>query len=378
MKKLISIFLTLTLALGLAGCGASNAESAPAESTAAPAVEEAASVLQAPEPEQETVESAAESAAEPMEESAQETAAVGTDVNLAVLPGPTGIGAAGLMEANDNGESVNHYNFTVAGANDDVVAGLTSGEFDMAAVATNVAANLYQKTNGGVQICALNTYGVLYILENGNSVQSIADLKGRTIYATGQGANPEYVLEYLLTENGLTYSLDGSEADVQLEFMDSDALVAGMASGEYDLCMLPVPAVTSVELQNADVRTALNLTEEWNSLGVDGVLTQGCIVVRTAFAEEHPEAVEAFLKEYAASIDAVIADPAHAGELCETYGIVAKAAVATKAIPDCNLCCVYGAELRAAIEPYYQVLFDANPQSIGGALPGDDFYFVAE
>lgn len=379
MKKLLATILTLTLALGLAGCGASTAESTPAESAAAaPVVDEAPASAQAPETEKSVLESAVESALEPTEESTLEATAAGTDINIAVLPGPTGIGAAGLMEANDNGETVNHYNFTVAGANDDVVAGLTSGEFDMAAVATNVAANLYQKTSGGVQICALNTYGVLYILENGDSVQSIADLKGRTVYATGQGANPEYVLEYLLTKNGLTYALDGSEADVQLEFMDSDALVAGMASGEYDLCMLPVPAVTSVELQNADVRTALDLTAEWDKLGVDGVLTQGCIVVRTAFAEEHPEAVAAFLTEYAASIDSVIADPAHAGELCETYGIVAKAAVATKAIADCNLCCVYGADLRPAIEPYYQVLFDANPKSIGEALPGDDFYFVAE
>ena len=294
-----------------------------------------------------------------------------------MLNGPTGIGAAALMEANDNGETVNHYNFTVATANDDVVAGVASGEFDIAAVATNVAANLYQKTSGNVQICALNTYGVLYILENGDSVSSIEDLKGRTIYAVGQGANPEYVLEYLLTQNGLSYSLDGSEADVAIEFMESEALVTAMASGDVDLCMLPVPAVTSVELQNADVRTALDLTAEWDKLGVDGVLTQGCVVVRKEFAEANPQAVEAFLQEYEASINAVIADPAHGGELCETYGIVPKAAVATKAIPDCNLCCVYGQELRAAIEPYYQVLLDANPQSVGGELPGDDFYFVA-
>ena len=378
MKKLFTILLALALAVGLIACGSSAGNASVEGSASAPvesAVEEAASA-----PEETAVEEAA-SAEEPAsseESSTEEAPVAGTDINIAVLAGPTGIGAVGLMESNDSGETVNRYNFTVAGANDDVVAGLTSGEFDMAAVATNVAANLYQKTGGAVQICALNTYGVLYILENGDSVQSIADLKGRTIYAVGQGANPEYVLEFLLTENNLTYSLDGSDADVQLEFMESDALVAGMASGEYDLCMLPVPAVTSVELQNADVRTALDLTAEWNALGVEGVLTQGCIVVRSAFAEEHPEAVAAFLTEYAASIDSVISDPAHAGELCETYGIVAKAPVATKAIPDCNLCCVYGAELRPAIEPYYQVLFDANPQSIGGELPDDKFYFVAE
>jgi NitT/TauT family transport system substrate-binding protein len=305
----------------------------------------------------------------------------GTDVNIAVLSGPTGIGAVGLMAANDAGETVNNYNFTVTGANDDVVAGLASGEYDMAALATNVAANLYNKTNGGVQICALNTYGVLYVLENGDSIQSVADLKGKTIYTTGQGANPEYVLKYLLEQNGLTWSVDGenADADVQIEFMASDAVVAGMASGEYDVCMLPVPAVTSVMMQNTDVRSALNLTDEWNAVAQnnnsDGVLTMGCIVVRTEFAEANPEAVAAFLQEYAASIETVQTDVEYAAELCEEYGVVAKSAVAAKAIPDCNLCCITGADIQSAIEPYYTVLFEANPDSIGGAMPGEDFYF---
>ena len=346
MKKYLVLLLTLAMLLGLAACGAKN--------DAAPAGSEAV--------EPETVESAEPEVLE------------GADVNLAVLAGPTGIGAVGLMEANDAGETVNNYNFTVAAANDEVVAGVANGSFDMAAVATNVAANLYQKTSGGVQVVALNTLGVLYILEKGEGVQSIADLKGRTVYATGQGANPEYVLEYLLEQNGLTYSLDGSEADVQLQFMAADELSAGMISGQYDLCMLP--AVTAVTVQNPDVRVALDLTAEWNALDVDGQLTQGCIVVRTAFAQEHPQAVEAFLQEYAASIESVQADPAHAGELCEQYGVVAKAPIATKAIPSCNLVCITGDDVRTTLEPYFQVLLNANPQSVGGELPGDDFYFT--
>ncbi len=291
-----------------------------------------------------------------------------------MLAGPTGIGAVGLMEANEAGNTVNKYNFSVVAANDQIVAGLTSGEYDIAAIATNVASNLYNKTSGGIRICALNTYGVLYILENGDSVNSIADLAGKTIYSAGQGANPEYVLEYLITKAGLTFSTDGSDADVKIEFGAADAIVAGMATGEYSLCMLPVPAVTGLMIQNKDVRKALDMTEQWNASGAEGQLTMGCIAVRADFADAHPEAVQAFLKEYAASIDSVKADPAHAGELCESYGVVAKAPVATKAIPDCNLCCITGDEVRSTIEPYYQVLFDANPQSIGGALPGEDFY----
>lgn len=343
MKKYVALLLTLVMVLGLAACA--NQTAAPEESTPAAPVEEALA---------------------------------GADVNIAVLQGPTGIGAAGLMEANDAGETENAYTFTVAAAPDEVVAGISNGSLDLAAVPTNLAATLYNKTEGGVQLVALNTYGVLYILENGDTVNSVADLKGKTVYATGQGSNPEYVLEYLLTENDLTYSLDGSEADVQLQFMASEELTAGMVSGQYDLCMLPVPAVTAVMLQNQDVRVALDLTAEWNDLGVDGKLTQGCIVVRKDFAEEHPDAVKLFLQEYAASIDSVLADSAHAGELCEQYGIVPKAPIATKAIPSCNLTFVAGADMRAEIEPFLQVLFEADAKSVGGKMPGDDFYYVAQ
>lgn len=302
---------------------------------------------------------------------ADNTTFEGIDVNIAVLSGPTGVGAVGLMEANDAENAVNSYDFTVAAANDEVVAGVMNGEFDIAAVATNVAANLYNKTDGAVQICALNTYGVLHILEQGESVQEIADLAGRTVYATGQGANPEYVLNYLLAANGLEPG-----RDVQVEFMDSAALVAQMAAGEIDLAMLPMPAAATVTMQNADVRLALDLTEEWNKVTDDGALTMGCLVVRRDFAESNPEAMAVFLREYAESIAAVQDDVEHAAALCETYGIVPKAAVAKRAIPACNICCVTGGDIRATIEPYYNVLYNANPAAIGGALPEEDFYFV--
>lgn len=295
----------------------------------------------------------------------------GSDVNIAVLSGPTGVGAVSLMAANDLGETVNNYNFTVAAANDEIVAGLSAGEFDIAAIATNVAANLYNKTSGNIKLCALNTYGVLYILENGESVTEMGDLAGRTIYATGQGANPEYVLNYLLNANGLV-----SGRDVEVEFMESAALVGAMAVGDIDLAMLPMPAAATVTMQNENVRLALNLTEEWNAVTENGALTMGCVVVRREFAEQEPEAVAAFLTEYAASIAAVQEDVENAAQLCETYGIVPKAAVARLAIPNCNLCCVSGEDMRPIIEPYYNVLYNANPAAIGGALPDEDFYFI--
>ena len=321
-KKLLALTLAVSLLAGaLAGCTRPQAQTTP---TPAPTQTPEATATPAPTP-------AGEKA----------------DVRLAVLKGPSGVGAAGLIAGSEAGETANHYQVTIAAANDEVVAGLSRPDdhIDIAAVASNVAANLYNKTDGGVQVLAVSGLGVLYILENGDSIGSMADLKGRTLYATGQGANPEYVLEYLLDQNGLTWSTDGSDADVQIEFMDAQTLSAGAASGEYDVVMLPVPAVTSVQLQNADMRTALDLTAEWNKLDNSGVLTMGCIVVRTAFAQEHPEAVDAFLQEYGKSIEAVQSDVDTAAQLCETYGIVAKAAVAKKAIPDCNLCFVSGAEI---------------------------------
>ncbi len=360
MKKLTALLLALALCLALAACGSSQTGSAASQDDSAGAGASTSSAGNAPD------------ASQPDESGETATDFAGTDINMAVLSGPTGIGAVKLMERNDNGETVNHYNFTVATDNSAVVAGLANGDYDIAAVATNVAANLYNQTSGGVQICALNTYGVLYILENGDTIQSMADLAGKTIYATGQGANPEYVLNYLLTQNGLTPG-----EDVTVEYMDSNLLMTEMAAGTYEVCMLPVPAVTSVLMQNSDVRTALDLTEEWDKVTDEGVLTMGCVVVRTEFAQENPEAVKAFLSEYADSISYVQENVEEASQLCETYGIVAKAAVAAAAIPDCNLCCVTGGDIQSAIEPYYNVLFEANPDSIGGALPGEDFYFVA-
>ena len=383
MKKITAIILTIVLVLGMTACSKGNDKT---DNTTTQTQNDNITVAtEAPKPTEATADTTDNtdtadntSTSDGTDTDNTVTSAptlTGYDVNIGVLSGPTGIGAVGLMDANDNGKTLNKYNFTVAAANDEIVAGISNGSLDIAAVATNVGSNLYNKTSGAVQIIALNTYGVLYILENGNEINSITDLKGKTIYCAGQGANPEYVIKYLLEKNGLTYSDDGSDADVVLEFMDPAAITAGMASGEYKLCMLPVPAVTSVKIQNAEVRTALDLTAEWEKTGAEGALTMGCVIVRKAFAEEHPGVVETFLAEYKDSIDFVLSDIDTAGTLCEKYAIVAKAPVAKKAIPECNLCCVTGADVRKTIEPYYTVLFNANPKSIGGAMPGDDFYY---
>ncbi|MBQ6654863.1 MAG: ABC transporter substrate-binding protein [Erysipelotrichaceae bacterium] len=291
------------------------------------------------------------------------------DVKLGVLKGPTGIGASYLLEKNSTGESLNNYAVTVEAEATAMVSLLASGELDMAAVPTNVASSLYAKTNGGVKIIALNTAGVLYILEKGNAVSSIADLKDKTIYAVGQGSNPEYVLNYILTQNGLTVG-----TDVFVEFLDSAELTTKAASGNVEVCMLPVPAATTVLAKNSEMRSALNLSEEWDKLNNGSLLTMGCIAVRSEFYENNKVAVDQFLKEYEESINYVKANVGEAAALCEKYEIVPSAAIAAKAIPDANLIFVSGKDIRPAIEGYYKVLFDANPKSIGGSMPGDDFY----
>lgn len=306
-------------------------------------------------------------------------------VRFAVLSGPTGVGAVKLMADSEAGATRNDYEMTVAAANDEVVAKLTSGEVDIAAMATNVAANLYGKTEGKVQMLTLNGLGVLYILErDGETIQSMADLRGRTIYATGQGANPEYVLNYLLRENGLE---PGS--DVEIVWQTAEEVTANMVSGTAEVCMLPVPAATALQIKGDSsegafsVRSALDLTEQWQKVTSDGDLIMSCTVVRADWARENPEAVAAFLEDYEASINFVKDNVDEAAELVAQYGITGNAAIAKRAIPDCNLTFISGSDIQPAIEAYYQVLFDADPASIGaksaeegGSIPDEGFYYV--
>lgn len=301
-----------------------------------------------------------------------------TTVNVATLMGPTGIGMTKLMDDDEKGSSANDYNFTVATSPDQIVAAISNATdpIDIAACPINLASTLYKKTNGAVQIAAINTLGVLYILENGNTINSISDLKGKTLYATGQGSTPEYILNYILEANGLTPG-----EDVTINYVAEHAELATMiATGKVDLAMLPEPNVTSARVQNSDLRIALDVTEEWGkatALNGDGEseLVQGCIIVRKEFAENNPEALEAFLEEYKASVDYVNANVDEASTLCETYGIIPKAAVAKMAIPNCNITFVKGAEMKELAQSNLQILFDANPSSIGGAMPADDFYY---
>lgn len=306
-----------------------------------------------------------------------ETTAPETDVtlNVAALKGPTGIGMVKLMQDAKTGTAANPYNITLAGAPDEITAKFASGEIDIAAVPVNLAAALYNKTKGNAQVMAINTLGVLYLLENGDTIHSIADLRGKTIYATGKGATPEYILNYLLEQNGLD-----PEKDVTIEYKAEHAELATlMAGGKADICMLPEPNVTSVLRENKEVRRALNLTTEWDKAtekaGEKSTLAQGCIIVNKEFAQKHPEAIDKFLTEYKASVDYVTGSAVDASMLVEEFGIMPKALIAELAIPNCNIIFLEGDTMKATMQANLNVLFRANPKSIGGAMPGDDFYY---
>ena len=295
-------------------------------------------------------------------------------MNLYVLSGPTGIGAMNLWAAADEGETQNTYYITMPGANDEVVAAISNGDADIAAVATNLAATLYNKTSGGVTVLAVNTLGVLSLLGSGQEIASIADLAGKTIYAPSQGANPEYILRYVLNGNGLD-----PDKDVTIRFVgEGSELLTVWQTDPEAVIMAPQPVATSILMQNENARTLFNMTDEWDRVsGGDSTLMMGCVIVRNEFLQENPGAVALFLQEYAASIEKAQSDVEGTAALCEQYGLIPKAALAQKAIPSCGLTFVTGAEMKSALSGYLQVMFDADPKSVGGAMPGDDFYYGA-
>ena len=352
MKKIVSLLLALTMALGLAACsGAASSSVASSAAASSEAVSEAAS----------------------SEETVSEPLSATEALRIAGLKGPTTMGLVNLLSMESDGTASMDYDLQLYGAADEIVPLLMKGELDMAAIPANLAATLYQKTSGGIEAVAVNTLGVLYVVEKGDTVQSMADLKGRTILSTGKGTTPEYVLRYLLTQNGID-----PDKDVTIEYYsEATEVTAQMANTEDAIAVLPQPYVTAAGLQDDTLRVALNLTEEWNKV-CDTQLITGVTVVRKEYAEEHPDVVAAFLADYAKSVDAANTDLDGTAALCEEQGVVAKAAIAKKALPNCNIVCLTGDDLKTNASAYLQVLFDADPAAVGGAMPGDVFYWSAE
>ena len=352
MKKILSIVLAAAMLLALCACG-------PAEKPAGTGTAEPAT--------------AAATGAETKE--TKEELTDDTPVRLMALQGPTGMGLASLLhnEKEGAGNRVEYEAELVTSAEiSNIAAAITKGECDVAAVPINLASTLYNKTGGKVQVIAANTKGVLYLLENGETVKSAADLKGKKVYATGQGATPEYVLRYVLKENGLD-----PDSDVEITFVaDHTELASCLASDVYAIGMLPEPNVTVVTKTNPSFRVALNMTEEWNKVTEDkSDLIQGVFIARTAFVQEHPQVVKAFLKDYEESQALVNADPEKGAAYVVEAGILGNEAIAKAAIPGCNIVCLTGEEMQKSVAGCLKVLFEAAPASVGGALPDEAFYY---
>lgn len=295
------------------------------------------------------------------------------EISVMVLNGTTGFGMAKLMDDAANGTAALNYTFSVETDASVVTAALISGTVNIAALPTNAAATVYNKTGGKVQVVALNTLGVLYLVENGNTVNSFTDLKGKTVYVPSKGSNPEYIMNYLCDKFGLKV---GEDITLDFTYNAPAELRTAVAAGKVELAVLPEPMVTIAKTANADLRVALDLTEQWDKVSEPGSLVQGCIVATKDFAESNSAELNKFLEEYEQSVTYITENTEDAGTLIAKHGIFEKAAVASKALPNCNITFVKGSEMKKAISNFYTVLYNANPASVGGNIPADDHYYI--
>jgi NitT/TauT family transport system substrate-binding protein len=378
MKKTLSMLLILSLlAALLIGCS-SGSDTAEATDTTEP-TEQVSDQTESTEPEEQPAEETETPTEETPEEVTEpETVYEPVDMNVAVLKGPTGMGVAKLMADSENGEAANNYTFTVDSDTSAVLTKLIAGEYDIAALPTNTAAVANAKTEGGIQMLALNTMGTLYLLENTEGdraeITSLEELRGATITLFGQGANPEYVLTYVLESAGLTVG-----EDVTLDFCSAvDEVLAKIASGDWDYALLPEPNATVAQTKSDYAARVMDMNAAWEEAsGGQTQLVMGCLAVRAEFAQEHPEAVAKFLEEYQASVE-YISTADDAAAIIAAEEIVPSEAIAAKALPNANIVCITGDAMQQTVEGYYNVLFDFNPSAVGGAIPDASFYYLGE
>lgn len=358
-KKLSLILAAIMLLAILGGCAASGNKSGENENTASSTVETAGSA---------TEESTAEGSTTDEDTAPSEDAVT---IRLGGLTGPTAMGMVKLLDDADNNKTQNKYEFTLAGSADELTPKFLQGDLDIIAAPANLGSILYNNSNGAVKMLAVNTLGVVYIVEKGTEeVKSLEDLRGKTIYATGKGAVPEYALTYLLSQAGMDI-----EKDVKVEWKSEPTeVVSLMASQDSAVAMLPQPYVTVAQTKLDGLRVAVDLTEVWDSLDNGSKFITAGLFVRKEFAEKYPQQLVKFLDEYKASTEYVNSNVSEASQLIEKYGIV-KAAIAEKALPDCNIVYIDGEDMSKAVKGYYEVLFGLNPKSVGGKLPDDDFYY---
>lgn len=376
-KKAVAVMLSIALSAAmLVGCGENGSAEVVGDTTA---VEDSGQSEDADEAEEQEVADATQQEEDEADnEESQDVAAEAeddyeaVDVKIGSLKGPTSMGLVYLMDQAEKNEAANNYEFKMVATADELLPSMISGDLDIVLVPANVASVLYNKTEGAVSVIDINTLGVLYIVSGDDTIQSMGDLKGRTVYLTGKGTTPDYVLQYLLKENGLT-------EDVTLEYKSEATEVAAVLTETPEVVgVLPQPYVTAACAQNENLAVVLDLTKEWASVQGEGgsSLVTGVTVVRNAFLEENKAAVDKFLEEHAASADFANEHVEEAAELVAAAGIIEKAPVAAKAMPKCNITYIDGTDMKTALSGYLEVLFEQDASSVGGSLPNDDFYYI--
>lgn len=296
-----------------------------------------------------------------------------TPVRVGSLKGPTSIGLLYLMDQAEQGEAVNNYEFTMTAAADELLPSMLSGDLDIVLIPANVASVLYNKAEGDASVIDINTLGVLYMVSGNDKIRNMEDLKGQTVYMTGKGTTPDYVMQYLIKENGLT------AADIALEYKSEATEVAAVLAETPDAVgVLPQPFVTAACAQNEKLSVVMDLTEQWAAVQGEGgsSLVTGVTVVRKGFLDQYPEAVEQFMEEHAVSAAYANEHVEETAGLAAAAGIIEKAEVAARAIPECNITYIDGEEMKTALSGYLAVLWEQNPESVGGGLPGEDFYYI--
>ena len=349
-KRLLSAVMASAMVLSLAACGGAKTETTAAETAAETASEKETSEAVKPD-----------SATEPL--------------RVGSLKGPTTIGLVSLMDKASNGESEGAYEFTMAADASELAAQVVSGDLDIALVPANLASVLYQKTKQGIEVIDINTLGVLYVVSADDSIHNIGDLKGKTLYMTGKGTTPDYVLQYLLKANSL------STDDVTIEYKSEATEVAAVLKEQEDaIGLLPQPFVTAAMAQNENLKMVLDLTEEWDKTQPENgsSLVTGVTVCRKEVLEQNPEAAEMFVKEHGESAEWVNANVTDAAELVAAAGIIEKAPIAAKAIPYCSIVCIDGEDMKTRLSGYLEALYEMDPSAVGGQMPDDGFYYLHE
>lgn len=353
-KKIKLAFAALLCVSMLAGCSSANSGSSQDASSEASKAEEQ------------------NSSDESKAQTETDNAAVPDAMRITALKGPTAMGMVQMMNAEASADREYSREYEILAAADEISPMVIQGKTDIVCVPANLASILYNKTEGNVRVLAVNTLGVIYIVENGSTVTSLDDLRGRTIYASGKGATPEYTLNYILSQNGID-----PENDVAIEWKSEHSeCLTSLLTDEGSVALLPQPFVTTAQMQNEGINVAISITDEWEKLDNGSACLTGAVIVRKEFAEAYPEAVEDFMSDYAASVEFVNTNIPEAAELIGGYDIV-PAAVAEKSIPNCNIVFITGAQMKEKLSGYLAVLFEQLPASVGGQLPADDFYYGA-